>query len=122
MPIRGLPLLLVAGGFALAGCHPGNAENKQLRADCAAGNVAACNTWGLHLARGRYVLQDPAQASLAFRQACDGGVAESCSELGRLHQGGRGVPQDVQRAGRVMRRSCNLGHRPACPRERPTNG
>ena len=78
---RPYALLILASltATALSGCHPGNAEAKQLRTSCEAGAVAACNQLAVKLQKGEYVLRDDKRAATLFDRACEGGIGEGCA-------------------------------------------
>jgi hypothetical protein len=100
---------LMAAVVILSGCHPGNAEAKDLRAACGSGDFAACNALAEKMQKGEYVLRDDAGAAAPFEQSCAGGVGEACARLGVIYQRVRGVKRDSARAA-------------ACGRRRQTRG
>jgi hypothetical protein len=70
-----LPFFIVAA-IAIAACHPGNEQAKQLRQSCEAGEAKACNQLAVRLQKGEYVLRDDREASEMFDKACDKRLAK----------------------------------------------
>ncbi len=109
-------ILVSVTGIAFSGCHPGNAEAKQLRGACDAGDVTACNRFAIKLQKGEYVLRDDTRAAELFEKACTGGVGEGCASLGVVYQRGRGVKRDSARALTLFEQGCERGAMDGCTR------
>ena len=102
--------------IAVPGCHPGNAQAKELRSKCESGEAAACSALGLKLLKGEYVLRDDKRGAVLLTKACDGGIAEGCVRLGVLYQVGTGVTRDSARAIGLLRQGCSNGAMEGCTR------
>jgi hypothetical protein len=81
---------------------------------CDAGDLVACNVFGVMLELGDGVSQDIPRAVLFYQRACEGGELVGCTNLGVLYEGGIGVPMDVALARGLYRTACEGGETLGC--------
>ena len=65
---------------------------------CEAGDLIACNVFGLMYETGDGVPRDLSRAASLYEMACEGGELVGCTNLGLMYADGRGVPQDDETA------------------------
>ena len=61
---------------------------------CEAGDLIACNVFGLMYETGDGVPRDLSRAASLYEMACEGGELVGCTNLGLMYADRRGVPQD----------------------------
>ena len=108
--LTGLVLL-----FALSPVRAAAQDAAQLYVEaCDAGDMIACNVFGLMLETGEGVPQDLPRAADFYQQACQGGELVGCTNAGLLHLTGSGVDPDAARAAGLFRVACEGGELLGC--------
>jgi hypothetical protein len=105
---------VAAALLALPGAAAAQSTDRLYQEACDAGEVLACNLFGLMLETGRGVPRDLARAGTLYRLACEGGAAVGCMNLGRLYQAGAGVAADTVRASGLYQVACEAGDLLGC--------
>jgi len=88
---------------------------KQKVAECAAGNLNACEMGGYLLATVAAPWRNPKEAVPLLTKACDGNSISSCAHLASVYYaGGAGLPADHPAALRLAERSCDRSNKLGC--------
>ena len=81
---------------------------------CDAGDLTACNVFGLMHETGQGVPRDLARAATLYRRACQGGALVGCTNIGLLLLSGIGVSRDSVSAAGFFRVACEGGEQLGC--------
>jgi len=81
---------------------------------CEAGDLIACNVFGLMYETGDGVPRDLSRAASLYEMACEGGELVGCTNLGLMYAVGAGVTLSVARAAGLYQVACEGGERLAC--------
>ncbi len=105
--------------IAMGVCIPSRAiaqssPDRLYESACDAGDLVACNVFGLMNETGQGVPQNLDAARDLYRRACEGGEMVGCTNLGLLYGRGLGVPRDLDLARDRYRAACGGGDALGC--------
>jgi hypothetical protein len=93
---------------------PAQSTERLYEEACDAGDLVACNVFGVMLELGDGATQDLPRAIQLYQRACEGGELIGCTNLGVLHESGIGLPQDLALARGLYRTACEGGEPLGC--------
>ena len=112
MNSRSILLVALIGLLPRAGAS--QATERLYVEACEAGDLIACNVFGLMYETGDGVPRDLSRAASLYEMACEGGELVGCTNLGLMYAVGAGVTLSVARAAGLYQVACEGGERLAC--------
>lgn len=111
---RAIAMVVLGAAAGATSSAAQNSTERLYQQACDAGDMIACNVFGLMYEAGEDVPANAARAASLYERACEGGEPVGCTNVGILSEAGRGVERDLARAAGFYRVACEAGEQLGC--------